>query len=339
MTDIPKAKSGWLSFFLKLSFFAIAFVLVVVTVLGNMGGRSDFHRQSLEQFATENTKLNAKIGNLIGMTYFPTISADFEDMNFFPLVEGASSVAHVDKVQAAFSFTDVFMKNGKIKILNVQGIDISAGILFAKPVNVKHFSIMDNGTETAHLAGEGTIGSAPVTFNIAMIAEGEGRQRKFHFPPRRAVTMNIGDVALATHMINAVNPYLSFQETSFSLASSNVVSGALSVSKRREHEMTITGELKAEANGTIFKPDLIYDITTRKITGTITSDNFNAADFAETAPFTALIKKLVEYLGDPSADATALDEFAARHDITLDLKGASPYQGKLQFKNNVLVLQ
>lgn len=340
MTDTGKhKKSSWLYTLSKISFFFIAFVLVVITVLGNMGGKSDFHRESLEQFASENVGLYARIGNLISMTYFPSISFDFEDMKFYASPEEDVALASIDKAQASFGFWDVLTKSGKVKIMNVQGVNITSGTLFSKPSHIKYFSIMDDGTSKAALKAQGTVGSVPVNLSVDMEASGEGSQRKFRFLPRRDVKFDMGDMAITSTMINAVNPYLSFQDINIFLSGNKNFSGSLDVSKRREHEMVITGSIKAEESGSLLIPDLIYDSKTRVMTGTISSDNFIPADFASGGTFNTLVRRLVEYLGSPETNGKVLDDFALRHDITLDLKGAAPFKGKLAFKNNILVLK
>jgi hypothetical protein len=337
--EIVKAKGSWLYFLSKVLFCIIAFLLVIFTVLGNMGGNSDFHRETIEQFASETTGFRAKITNLINLTYFPTISMDFEDMDLFndPVID--TTVVHIDKAQVALSFWDVASRSGKIKVLNVRGIHVSPGVFLDKKITMEHFAINDTDKTHGGLDGQAYVGNTALVFSMEMAASGDGAGRKYWFPPRRGLRVDLGDIKISAVLQNAINPYLSFQDLKISREGKGILTGRLDISKRRAREVTITGELKSQQNGTLFKPDLIFDRSTGKLTGTIASENFNPADFAAGSAMDALIKRFVQYLGDPEKDAKIIDDFFAGHDITLDLKGDAVYHGKLQFRNNTLLLK
>ena len=74
----PKKKRNWFYLLLKITFGFSAVLLIVLTVMANVGGNSETLRQSIEQFITENTSYNASVGQLNAMKFFPDIILDFE---------------------------------------------------------------------------------------------------------------------------------------------------------------------------------------------------------------------------------------------------------------------
>lgn len=325
----PEKKGSKLNLLFKITFFVAAFLLVIFTVLANMGGNGDFHKNAIEQFASEATGYYARVKLLHNLTYFPTIGADFEDMDFLDdPIEDIGRI-HIDRTQVALSFWDVAARNGKMKALNVQGLHALPGTIFEKPVNLKYFAILDTGENQAKLEGSGTIDTQPLVFSMNMTSEGAGRSKKYSFDNPRNISFVLSDVKLTATLQNASNPYLSIQNIVLSLNDKPVITGQIDISKRRAHEVLIGGSIKMEQSGSILKPDLLLDLTTHKISGAITSDNLNHADFAAGSEFNALVNRMAGYLSSPEKSRNMLDNFFAAQDVTLN-------GNKLQFENNIL---
>jgi hypothetical protein len=320
-----------LNTFLKILFCVIAFVLVMLTVLANMGGNSQFHKESVEQFVSEATGYKSKVATLVSMTYFPSIAVDFEDLD----LADANGVpaAHVDKAQASVSFWDVLRQSGRMKILNVHGVHMASGVFLDKPVEIKSLGIVDGAdASSAKLEGRGHIGQVPMVFSLSMESKGEGSSRKYWFGRRREFIVEFGEIKISGALQNGANPYISVPDFKVNRSGSDIITGRIDISKRRAREITIGGELTLVEYGSILKPDLLIDLINKKITGPIASDNFKSQDFAAGSAFDDLVNRFVQVLGDLKKDEKILDEFFAAQEITLNGK-------KLAFENNTLSLK
>ncbi len=339
MEEIKKERRSWLGFLTKFLFCLTAFVFVILTILANMGGNGDFHKSSVEQFASEITGFPAKLKTLHGINYFPSISVDLEDLDIMPDLTSEMAIGHVDRAQISLGFWDVLIQNGKMKVLDIQGLYTLPGLFLNKTIALKHLSIVDDGAEKAKLEGQGTIDNVSLLFWMDMKIEGSDRSKKYHFEPRRNVNIELGDIKITAVLQNGFNPYLSIQDLKITKAGNDVVTGRIDISDRRRREMTIEGDVTLVQNGTVLKPDLIFDKQAHALWGTITSENFSEKDFDTGSYFDEVVKALIIILGDPKTDAMLLDGYFAAQKVELDLKGEKTYQGPLKFKDNHLSLQ
>jgi hypothetical protein len=337
--DLPKERRTWLGFFIKVFFCLAAFVLVILTVLANMGGHGDFHKSSVEEFVKEITGFPAKLQTLHNLTYFPSISVDLEDLDIMPDAMTETPVAHVDRAQISLGFWDVARQNGKMKAVNIQGFYALPGFYLDKTITLKHLSIIDTGEGNARFEGQGTLDNFPLLFSMDMKSVGSGRSKKYFFDPRRNLNFELGDIKITAVMQNGYNPYLSLQDLKISKGGQEVITGKLDISDRRKREMTITGALKFGEHGTIVKPDLVFDMQARALWGTLASDNFTEKDFTSESRFNGLIEGMINALGDPEIHEKILDHYFEAQRVELNLKGEKTYQGPLKFKDNKLFLQ
>ena len=335
---LAKEKKTWFGFFLKLAFFLGALVLVLLTVLANMGGNGDHLKKMVEEFASETTGYTARLEKLNNVTFFPSVSFDFEDMGLFRHAESKVSIGHVDRVRMAFGFWDVFLGRGRIRDVNVINLHADAGTFLAQPLIIKSVGIIDTVPGQGRFEGSGTIGSEPFDIAMDMQSWGSGRTKTYAFAERRTLVMNLSELGLSSILQNGTNPYIRFEDFKLTHRNGTVASGTIDLSKRRAHELTITGELTLEPHKTILKPDLILDLHTWRLSGTIRSNNFNPKDAAAGSLFASWQERALEILTDPARDTQFLDNFFVTNSVTLDLSGEARYQGPLVFKNNRLAL-
>lgn len=321
--------------FLKIIFFVSAFFLVIFTVLANMGGKSDALKQMVEQFIAESSGYDAKIETLNGVTFFPSLSCDFENLDLYKRSLPGIPAAHVDRLRISLGFWDVLASNGKIKLLDAHGIKAMPGVLLDKAIRIDAAAIADDGPNAA-FEGKGSIGDAPLDFSMSMKVFGEGRKKKYRFGLERDFSLALGGVKIAAALKNAQDPYLTVENLIITLNEQNAMTGTLAVSRRTDLEIRVRGEIQLPENGTALKPDLVYNIEKHKISGALAAEKFNAADFQDGSRFDRLTEELVRMLGDPAADKDVLDKFFSRQEIRLE---ATPYSGPLAFKDNVLKIQ
>lgn len=338
MTE-EKPKRNWWMTLSKVVFFITAFFLVVFTVVGNMGGNTEEHKKSIEEFVAESTGYKARVKTLHNLSYFPTFSVDFEDMDMYRGSTDNVSAVHIDRLQAALGFWDVAFRTGKMKILNVIGARIMPGVWLDKPVVLKNFSIVDEDEGVARLEGKGTIGDKPLLISMDMAYAGTGRGRKYWFAESRNFLIEAGDVKIEAVLKNATHPYLTLKDLKIFLKGKEVVTGHLEMSKRRAHEVTLTGNIEIAENKTRLSPDLVIDLRARRATGGISSENFHKGDFSAGSRFDLLAKEIVSVIGDARKDHKMLDDFFAGQGVSLNVKGDVSYGGRLRFEDNTLLLK
>ncbi len=331
---IEKEKGNWLYTICKIVFWIAVIVLVMLTILANMGGKQETHKVMVEDFASELTGYNAKIKTLNKVSYFPSISVDFEDMDFFAKGNIVTPVAHIDRAQTSVSFWDVMRQTGRFKILNLQGISALPGVALNKGITLKHFSVVDSGDDGSKLEAQGTIGDAPLAFTMGVISEGAGKGKNYTFEGGRAFQLDLGDLKFTGRVQNNINPAISLQDIKVAQGGNDVVTGQLDLSNRRKSEVTISGEI--HIGQTILRPDLVLDRAANRISGVIAAENFSEQNLSAGSDFDKLIRQIVHYIGDPAKDGKKLDEYFASQDIMLDINGQKK---KLAFVNNTLSLK
>lgn len=195
MSEEKPAKSlkSWIFTGVKIAFFMAAFVMIALTILANMGGNGDSLRGAVEQFASSVTGYPAKIEKFNGMTFFPRISADLEDINFYEDEPGLGDpVAHIDKAQLAFDFWDVLFHNGKLLVFDVENISASKEVFTKEKLDIKFLRVADTGGGNAVLEGEGMVGKTPVSMQIGMKTYQSGGVKAFGFGEARDFSITLG---------------------------------------------------------------------------------------------------------------------------------------------------
>ena len=333
---IPKTRRNWIVTLSKIVFFIVAFFLVIFTILANMGGHSDNLKTYVEEFITQNTGYKAKIKTLNGLSFFPTIALDFEGLDMYRGAIGDIPLVHADRFHVALSFWDMMTNDGKIKILSAIGVKAMPGVLLDKPFTFDTIDIADAQPGQAQLEGKGTIGSNPFSFSVQMSASGEGHARKYFFSPEnhRPGEIKLGAISINAELRNGDDQSLEVQNLKAALNGQEVFSGDVTLSRRTSHEIHVTGTRVLAEHKSAVKIDAIIDTITRKITGTVQSDNFDRRYFASGSRFDQLVQTLISDLTDASAHKTMLDDFFKAQTITLDAKGV--YTGPLIFENNHL---
>jgi hypothetical protein len=327
---LPKEKRRWTGLLAKITFCVLALGLVMLTVLANMGGNTEEHKLSIEQFIGEASGYEARVKKLNRMTYFPSITVDFEDLELFEKGKPERAAVHVDRALMSISFWDVMLQNGHFKQLNVQGFQTRPGVFINKKIVLKYFAAVD-AQDGPRLEGQGTIGDVPLNVGMGLISYGNAKNKKYTFDAERDVNIHLGDVKLDAHVSNATNPAITLRDFKIAQGGKDIVTGEITLSNRRTSEVIMGGAL--HVGQTVLKPDLVFDRKEGKVSGVIAAENFNEKDFAEGSGFDGLVDILVQYLGNPERDGKRLDIFFAGQDIMLDVNGEKK---KLRFENNTL---
>ncbi|MCC7304915.1 MAG: hypothetical protein IT558_01495 [Alphaproteobacteria bacterium] len=334
-----KEKGRWFITLSKIAFYIIAFFLVMFTVLANIGGDSEALKLSIEQYAAENSGMHARVGKLNRMTFFPTISFDFEDTELRRELSDDIPAVHVDRVQLALSFWDVSFGSGKIKAFGVDGLKIMPGVWLDKTVEIRSVAIYDEGEDTAKVEAKGFIGATPVTLQIGIEAFGKDRSRKYRIGLHEGFSVALGDIKIEGKARSASDGRIHLQDINVTLGDEKIMEGHIEVTRPKHDRLALAGQLTLVEHGSDLNIDLQSDLRTRKFSGMIMSPDFHAADVAGNSKFDRFAQALVAVLADPQKDKQILDAKAAAQDISIDLKGPDKvYGGKLAFKDNAVAL-
>lgn len=339
MADIPKEKSTRLQTILKIVFFVAAFFIVIFTVLANMGGNSEGLRSTVEQLATDTTGYQAKLGKLNNVTFFPSISVDVENLELFRAGIKDVPAIRADRIRTSMGFWDVTFRNGRIKALAVENVRALSGVFLDRPITIDTLAIADTSADEARMEIRGSIGAEKLNASVSMDPYGFGKARRYAFGPSRVLRAALGDLGFSAALINAEFPHLAARDIKITYKGQEVLAGDIEVMRRNAAEMAISGAVTLLENASTLKPDLILNIETRKITGTIRSDNFSAADFAAASRFDAALAALLMMLMDIKPGAHPVDQFFSGRDIMLDVSGKTNFKGPLMFENGRLKIK
>jgi hypothetical protein len=321
----PKKKRNWFYLLLKVAFGFGAVLLIVLTVLANVGGKSETLKQSVEEFIGENTPYRATVGQFNGMTFFPDIAFDFESVEMYDKKTADLSMV-VGKVQIAFGFWDVMFSTGKIKALTIEKFMAEKDRLLNPPFNLESLKI----TETAfgpRIEGKGDIGGEALNFHADMKFKGQGRRKKYYFDGERAFSIELGDIKITGKMDNGKSSGIVFENLEIAQENKVVMRGTLGM-VRNANILGIQGTLEMAEHGSVFSPDIEIAMPVQGqafgIAGRIDSEEgqFRMEDFTAGSRYDLLvtgIEKIFAFGEDKTTPVLELKE--GTQDETLSMEG------------------
>lgn len=324
-----KKKRNWFITLAKVTFFVAAFILVILTVLANMGGKSDTLKDALEGVISESTGYMAHVGELNNMSFFPQMGVSFGSLELRE-TEGGVPVAVAEKGEVYFDFFDVMRGTGKVKALNIRDFRALPGAFMKKSLQIEYVEIVDlEGTE-AELAGEGMIGEDKFKLRADLERDGE----RYGFGTKRAMEFEIGGIGISGLLEDVSRKHLSLQDFQMTLDGQNVLTGHMKALVD-EVRVKMDGELLAAENGTKLVPDLSLNFKSDppRIIGRVNSPAFYVADFEDSSRVAQFFNELDRIISDLSADK---ERDLSHLDVAIDVSfedylegGAS--KGSLQF--------
>lgn len=316
----PK-KGKWFGLFLKILFCIIAGLIVVFTVLANLGGSSDTLKKSIEEFVSENSAYNAKVGKLNNMNFFPDIIVDFENTEFFRKGD-LDVVMTAQKIQVAFSFWDVMGRTGKIKKLNIEGFRAAPETLMEKGVQIDSLAIVD-GETGPRMESKGMIGNQAFSASYGMESSGLGAGRKYSFGHDRELGITLGDVSLKGRMKDTSAHTMIFEDIDLEFKGKPAATGNILLSREAD-VINATGDLEIKEHGTDIKPDVDLHMQSQgiginKVEGALSSAQFNTKDFVTGSAYDGVMTAVENIFGATEASEA----------INLELDAGTLYRGDM----------
>lgn len=210
MTDVPEKTPKTLSdrafSWAKWVFFIAAFILVLLTILANMGGSNDTLKSAMEQYLTEATGYRARIGQLNKVSFFPMIGFDFERVTLHPLTREEDDkdvvLGHIDSAKLSMGFWEVLRKTGRVRDLELTGLYTEPGVILPKAVSVSRLYIAETPDGQADAVIEGTVGDVPFEGVMDMDSFGTKFHPSYGFGPDRVFSGELGLLRFDGHLDN-----------------------------------------------------------------------------------------------------------------------------------------
>ena len=319
--DVKPQRRRWFGTTFKVLFFVLAGLILIFAVLANLGGSSDTLKKSIEEFVTENTGYDAKVGKLNNMNFFPDIVLDFENTEFFRHGK-IDVVMAAQKVQVTFGFWDVMARTGKIKKMNIEGFRALPETLLEKSVRVDRLAIVE--TESGpRMESTGLIGDHPFAVSYSMESSGLGGGKNYSFGRERDLDIKFGDASFKGHMKETDRQDMVFENIEVKWGDKPVATGNV-VMTRQENSVKISGDIIMKEHETDIKPDVNLHLRGERfgilrIDGVLNSTEFHASDFSAGSAYDGFMTVVENAFG--IADESEL--------IDLELDAGTLYRGNV----------
>jgi hypothetical protein len=307
----PEKEKHWLGTLLKVVFFTGAALLLVFTVMANMGGSNDTLKGAVEQFLTDASGYQSTVTKLNRMNFFPTIGLNMEGIEMHRADGDYDTAVTIGKVDIAMGFWDVTFNTGKIKKLTVENASVLPGVILSHPMHVEKISIEEDQGDLAFFEGRGVIGPHNFSFQADMEASGISGARKYRFSDNHPFVLAADDINLEGRLLRGGNT-IEINELILA-APQKILGGSLSFSVADERKLHITGSLEIDGGSNAELDLTTYrDETRRHLNGTIKCPVLQGADLMPGGKLPALYDKIETILGwpvkeDGTADLSAID--------------------------------
>ena len=327
----PKEKKAktpyeWFMLLLKIFFFFVAFVLVAVTVLANMGGTGDVWHEGVRQFIREVAGGRpTKLEKLNEMSFFPTVRVDFEDAYIYAKKDDEVPLISVGKLRLGMPFLNVATRAPRITDFYIEEVSALKGVFMPNEFTLeKLFIDHDQESKQATLRLNGKIGLQSWSMEAALEAQkGITGKNTYILAPKAAFALDFADVHIKGIYNHASLKHLKIED--FELrAGEKSITGDILVSALGGRLIKVKGGLDIGEGRTMITPDLILDLSHKdgapsKISGEITSEKMLIGDVLGKESIFGIITRLRELMGYTGEfkQEDNTPGFLGKHDLNL----------------------
>lgn len=295
-----KKKVNWFGRLLKIAFVLIAFGLVIITVLANMGGNSDTLKQGIVQFVSEMFGGRpVTVETLNNMSFFPRVGIDVEGINVISRPENGTKIMSVGKLQAYMGFWQVATRKPRLKGFYLEDVRAIKGALTPNELYIEKIYIdHDIETGTAELKGLGTLGVHPWNFTAGMQVFGAKGKYDFMLAHSFPIQFEIADITFETVFINHEDNY--FKLENFVLSQGDkAISGNILLSALGKNLIKIKADLHTKDSKSAVNADLVADLSeaTDKYSGTLTSEKMVLSEILGDDSVFTIFKRIRDLVG------------------------------------------
>ncbi len=274
-----KEKSGnGFARFCKFLFFVIAFFLVILTILANMGGSNDMLRESVESFVSDSFgKRPVTVGVLHKMTFFPSVGVHARNVKVLskPEEEGGYPVVKIGNIEVFMDFWSVASSQPKFKKLVIEDVNAIKGMFIPEEFVIDHIYVDHApGEDRAELIGSGKTGVHDWSLNVEIDTVNSFSGKRFILGETLPFTLNIADVNFKGDFSKGGNEYFKFDDVVISNGD-RLITVNLSAYTVSDGLLKVRGLVKDNHVGTEYHLDLLMDRSKRPydVTGDITIEN------------------------------------------------------------------
>ena len=320
----PKSGSKWLGRLTKFIFFLVAFGLIILTILYNMGGSNDMLKEGVvNTISGVFNGRHVKLKRLNHMGFFPSVALDVEGVNIYQKEGDRVPVVEVRKFEAYMPFWNVATRSPQLSSLYIEGVRAIRGFFFPEELYItKVYIDHDRDEDSAKLKGSGTIGAQPWSFEIGLKVNGISGKYTFELAENSDVVFDIGDVHFDAQVRKEGANYLKISEINL-VHEDKKVQGELVLSGLPGNLLKVKGELLANGGSTVLMPELVFSMVGRQFadfSGDITATKFVMSDlFGETSVF-AILDRFNELLGYKQKPQQKNDQLAVFGGNNFDVK-------------------
>lgn len=340
-------KRSWIRTTLKVVFFTVAFLLVIFTVMTNMGGNGDVFKETIEDYVSESTGFNARIGQFNGMTFFPVLGIDFDLLDLHASAD-SEPVASVSKVQVAFSFWDVIWGTGKIKYLNIEGAYAAPGVLLREEFRLDRAAIVKTEDGASALRAAGRIGANEFIAQAGMQSSGEGKGESFRFSEEKPFFANLGPARIEG-VLKEGDEAAFIENFRILFQDQDVLRINGSMQRAVGSDVAIKGDIVLAERQTALQPDLILRHDGRRnynIEGTVKSATAYSEDFNKNSRLMNFLKFVDSVFMNNDPDEIRFHASFIEAMITLvfdrmivDGDDSNAFERKIEMKNADIVIR
>lgn len=321
-----KKEKSWLGLLAKITFFLCAFVIVIITILANMGGSSDTLKSGLVSFVSRAFNGRpASIDTLINMKFFPSLGVDVEGVHVHPFEGSLENIVNIGKFKAYTDFWNMIIGRQSFKVIYLSDLEVKEGVWGDRAFTASQIAINhDVAQKQAQLRGDGKLGVYDWDLTAGFKISGSSGNYSFSFDNEVPFTFNIADIQMSGTMVHYDGNYITLKNFSLIWKDQQMI-GDLSLSVQGEFALNVKGTMKtsAKSQGGITL-DIILDRNTAyqpKISGTITAAKLGADEIFGQESLFVFLGRIGEViaLSDLNAPYSTVLDFAAHYDLDLDV--------------------
>ncbi len=185
----------------KTAFWCALLVGLGLTVLSMQAGRSDSLKKGLEQYLGQATGMQAEIGMLKYMTFFPVVSVTFDQFSLYESIPGSGPTQPLRGLRAvtaghvsvAMNFWDLFLSRRRLRALDIREMEIEPGIIDKRGLSIASLRLDKAAYDNrAGILLQGMYGGEAVKAAIEMKQKG----RSLVLPDHAGFTVDAGPLAV-----------------------------------------------------------------------------------------------------------------------------------------------
>lgn len=277
-----KSAGDWAITLGKWTFFICAFVLVIITVLANMGGDGENLKNALEEYVQDATGYYTEIETLRDMSFFPDISFDFVGARLKKTPDDPNVVGRIEQASMSMGFLDVFRKTGRVGNIEVQKLSLDAGVLFPRRVQADRVFIEESGGDNARLIADGALGETSFMAEMGMKIHGTRFNPKYSFPDLREFSLTLGQAGIGG-VLDTARAQPVIKDVYLDHNGLRVIDGNLALYKASSAHVAMKTAWDFLEYGSRLQADLDVFFTERPVraTGRLYAPRLNPLDFSE----------------------------------------------------------